>query len=178
MIPNIGILIIRQVYYSGSLLGEAFGDYFTLVTNGSGVYCMGAQEDNATLEAMLRAAVAKLVDFSRIILMRTASDYDREYPGEDVAYNLFYADQGGFEPSIQNIYLAGIQVVTGILNGWETTFAQGVNATNYIGDIFGTLGGQPDFGLAAFNNNPVKRSVQGRKRSPKLHSKAGERPSL
>lgn len=135
-----------DVYYSGTILSTAFGNFTTLVTNGSGVYCTTAQEDNATLEAMVRAAYDKLVDFSRIIVMRTASDMDRPWPGEAATTNLFWADQGGFEPAIQNIYLAGIKVVEGILDGWNSTFAAGVNATNYIGDIFGTLGGTPDFG--------------------------------
>jgi purine nucleoside permease len=40
-------------------------------TNGTGAYCMTAQEDSATLEVMVRAAIEGLVDFSRIILMRT-----------------------------------------------------------------------------------------------------------
>ncbi|KAK5123623.1 hypothetical protein LTR85_002661 [Meristemomyces frigidus] len=153
-----------DVYYSGDILSTAFGNYTTLVTNGSGVYCTTAQEDNATLEALLRAAGNKLVDFSRIIVMRTASDFDRPFPGEAATTNLFWADQGSFEPSVQNIYLAGIKVVEGILDGWNTTFAAGVNATNYIGDIFGTLGGTPDFGPYAYNNNPVstKRSVTKR----------------
>lgn len=135
-----------DVYYSGRLLGEAFGNYTSLVTNGSGVYCTTAQEDNATLEVLLRAAVEKLVDFSRVIVMRTASDFDRPYPGESATYNLFNTIQGAFEPAIQNIYLAGVKVVEGILGDWNSTFAQGVNATNYLGDIFGTLGGVPDFG--------------------------------
>ena len=135
-----------DVYYSGALLGEAFENTTTLYTNGSGVYCMTAQEDNASLEAMLRAASRGTIDFSRIIVMRTASDFDRPYLGESDIDNLFYADQGGFEPAIQNIYLAGTPVVKGILDGWSSQFEKGVEATNYIGDIFGTLGGTPDFG--------------------------------
>jgi len=123
-----------DVYFSGSILSTAFGNYSTLVTNGSAVYCATAQEDNATLEAMLRAAADKVVDFGRIIVMRTASDFDREYPGEAATTNLFWADQGGFEPAVQNIYLAGIKVVMGILDGWNTTFAAGVKASNYIGE--------------------------------------------
>lgn len=135
-----------DVYYSGTLLGEAFENTTKLFTNGSGVYCMTAQEDNATLEAMIRAAARKAIDFSRIIVMRTASDFDRPYYGESVEDNLFYADQGGFEPAIQNIYIAGNPVVKGILAGWGKTFEAGVKPKNYIGDIFGTLGGTPDFG--------------------------------
>ncbi|KAG9248779.1 purine nucleoside permease-domain-containing protein [Calycina marina] len=135
-----------DVYYSGTLLGEAFTNTTSLFTNGSGIYCMTAQEDNASLEAMIRASINGIMDFSRIIVMRTASDFDRPYPGVSDEFNLFYADQGGFEPAIENIYIAGTPVVKGILDGWESTFKAGINATNYIGDIFGSLGGEPDFG--------------------------------
>lgn len=123
-----------DVYYSGTLLSNAFSNYTTLMTNGSGTYCTTAQEDNATLEALLRAAANKLVDFSRIIIMRTASDFDRPYPGEAATTNLFWAEQGAFEPAVENLYLAGIEVVEGILGGWNGTFARGVNASNYIGE--------------------------------------------
>lgn len=135
-----------DVYFSGALLGEAFENTTTLFTNGSGVYCMTAQEDNATLEAMIRAAINGVVDFSRIILMRTASDFDRPYPGQSDLDNLFYAQPGGFTPAVANIYLAGTPVVKGILADWHGKFEVGIKPTNYIGDIFGTLGGEPDFG--------------------------------
>jgi purine nucleoside permease len=67
-----------DVYYSGRLLGEAFGNTTKLLTNGSGVYCSAAQEDNATLEVLVRAAAVGLVDYSRALVMRTASDFDRQ----------------------------------------------------------------------------------------------------
>lgn len=107
---------------------------------------MTAQEDNATLEVLLRAATHGLVDFSRIILMRAASDFDRPYPGLSPLDNLVYVADTGFEPAVDNIYVAGVLVVQGILDGWVGTYEGGVPATNYIGDIFGTLGGTPDFG--------------------------------
>ena len=153
-----------DVYYSGVLLGEAFENTTALFTNGSGVYCMTAQEDNATLEALLRAAINGLVDFSRIIIMRTASDFDRPYPGESDLDNLFYDDQGGFEPAIQNIYIAGLPIVKAVLSDWETgwNFSHGFKPGNYIGDIFGSLGGTPDFGPGSITGgNPVNLSTVG-----------------
>lgn len=123
-----------DVYYSGRLLGEAFDNYTSLVTNGTGVYCTTAQEDNAVLEALLRAAGSKIVDFARVIVMRTGSNFDRPSIGGSATTNLFYAEQGGFAPAVENIYRAGIKVIEGILDGWNSTFAQGVNATNYIGE--------------------------------------------
>lgn len=145
-----------DVYFSGTLMGEAFENTTTLLTNGSGIYCMTAQEDNATLEAMLRAALVKKVDFARIIIMRTASDFERPYAGESVEDNLLYVDQGAFLPAVQNIYNAGNLVVQGILSKWNATFEAGVKPTNYIGDVFGSLGGAPDFGPGSlFGNETV-----------------------
>jgi len=148
-----------DVYYSGDLLSQAFENTTRIWTNGSGVYCTTAQEDNATLEAILRASVAKLTDYSRVIVMRTSSDFDRPPPSISEIQNLLYVDQGGFVPAIENIYLAGIKVVEGILAGWDSTFAKGIPAPNYVGDIFDTLGGTPDFGLPADFITKRKRSL-------------------
>ena len=156
-----------DVYFTGALLSEAFENTTSLLTNGSGIYCSTEQEDTATLEALLRAAASKSVDFSRIIVMRTASDFDRPYASQSVLDNLVNGFQG-FEPSIQNIYLAGVKVVEGILGGWNTTFSKGVKATNYVGDVFGSLGGIPDFGPGSiFGNRPAgsgKRALKDRRR--------------
>ena len=72
---------------------------------------MTTQEDSAILEALLCATVAGLVDFTRIIVMRTASDMDRPYSGQAATTNLSWANQGDFEPALRNIYPAGIKVV-------------------------------------------------------------------
>lgn len=135
-----------DVFYSGTLLGEAFENTTSTFTNGTAQYCIAAQEDNASLEPLLRASIRKAVDFSRVIIMRTASDFDRPPPGMSGLANLFNAPAGCFIPAIENVYLAGNKVVQGILAGWDSKFAAGVKAQNYVGDIWGTLGGKPDFG--------------------------------
>ena len=154
-------------YFTGPLLADAFANTTSLFTNGSAIYCSTEQEDTATLEALLRGAASKSLDFSRVIVMRTASDFDRPYAGQSILDNLINGFQG-FEPSIQNIYLAGVKVVEGILGGWNTTFAKGVKATNYVGDVFGTLGGAPDFGPGSiFGGQPIplrKRGLRDRVR--------------
>jgi len=135
-----------DTFYSGALLGEAFENTTNLFTNGSAAYCMSSQEDNSVLESLIRAAVRNAVDFSRIILMRAASDFDRPPPSMSAFQNLF-VDPAGFIPAIENLYIAGNPVVKGILNGWGSTFKGGVKTSNYVGDILGTLGGTPGFGL-------------------------------
>ncbi|KAL3470005.1 purine nucleoside permease [Aspergillus californicus] len=148
-----------DVYFSGRLLGEAFSNTTSVLTSGQGLYCSTQQEDNASLEALLRGATASLVDFGRIIIMRTASDFDRPHSNQDAMDNLLYAEQGAFEPAVENLYRAGIEVVMGILGGWESGFKQGIEAQNYLGDILGTFGERADFVPA---QTVVKRGFGGR----------------
>ncbi|KIK70001.1 hypothetical protein GYMLUDRAFT_53124 [Collybiopsis luxurians FD-317 M1] len=132
-------------FWTGSILGIRFEHTTTLFTNQSGIYCTTQQEDNGTLGALLRGNLAGLVEFSRVIHMRTASDFDRPYLGQSAAANLF-SGLPGLDPALQNIRLAGVPIILGIVEGWDTIFEQGITPDNYIGDIFGSLGGKPDFG--------------------------------
>ncbi len=38
----------------------------------------------------------------------------------------FQASQGGFAPSIANIYIAGLPVVNDIVTNWDSTYAAGI----------------------------------------------------
>jgi hypothetical protein len=79
----------------------------------------------------------------------TGSDFDRPPPGVSAYDNLVVVNQNGFGIAIDNIYNAGIEIVKGVLTSWDCAFKDGIKATNYIGDIFGSLGGEPDFGLGS-----------------------------
>ncbi|KAI5362321.1 Putative purine nucleoside permease [Septoria linicola] len=131
-----------NTYWSGSVLGEAFSAYTKLLTNGSGEYCNSQQEDNATLEALLRGHLAGKLDFERIILLRTASDFDRAPPGETETEHLLEAEQEGFGIAIENIYRAGIEIVKDVVEQWNSTYAKGIAADNHVGDLFNSLGSE------------------------------------
>jgi len=167
--------LTSDVWFSGTLFSEAFGNYTTLITNGSGIYGYTAEEDNATLEALLRAALAGLVDFSRIIVMRSGSDFDRPPPGL-TAYDNLFTNVGAFLPSLANLYNVGSKIIAGVISEWDSTFDAGIPATNYIGDIFGSLGGKPDFGPGAIPEpSKRKRSLNAERlhrnmnRDPRFH---------
>ncbi|KAG6832674.1 hypothetical protein H0H87_000856 [Tephrocybe sp. NHM501043] len=125
-------------YWSGDLLSEAFENTTALLTNGTGVYCTSQQEDNAVLAALLRGHLWGAVQYTRAIVMRSASDFDRPYEGQSAAENLF-TPSPGYPVSLENTYRAGVKVVQGILDGWENTFKEGIPTTNRVGDIFGSL---------------------------------------
>ncbi|WAO93603.1 Hypothetical protein NCS54_01115400 [Fusarium falciforme] len=138
-----------DVYYSGSRLSEAFENTTSVWTNGTGVYCMSAQEDNALLEVLVRAAIEKLVDFERVIVLRSGSNFDRAPLNRSDLEHLTDSQQNGFSIAIDNIYNAGVKIVEGIVENWDCKFKGGVKADNYVGDIFGSLGGEPDFGFGS-----------------------------
>ncbi|KAF5013452.1 hypothetical protein FDECE_528 [Fusarium decemcellulare] len=138
-----------DVYYSGSRLSEAFENTTKVWTNGTGLYCMTAQEDNAMLEVLVRAAIEKLVDFERVMVLRTGSNFDRPPPDCTDLEHLTNAKQNGFSIAIDNIFNAGVEIVKGIIKDWDCKFKAGIKAENYVGDIFGSLGGEPDFGFGS-----------------------------
>ncbi|KAI0028392.1 purine nucleoside permease [Vararia minispora EC-137] len=133
-------------WWSGNVLAAEFERTTKLFTAGAGTYCTTQQEDNAVHGALVRGNVAGRVDFSRVISIRTGSDFDRPPPGMSASDNLFNGQSAGYEASIENIYRAGVKVVQGIVNEWNVTFAAGVPTNNYVGDMLGSLGGSPPYG--------------------------------
>ena len=81
--------------------------------------CTTQQEDNATLTALERGAEANLVDFNRIAILRTASNFDREAPGQSAADSL-RARSGGYLPSVTNAYRVCAKLAHAIVADWAT----------------------------------------------------------
>ena len=149
--------------FSGDLLAAAFEYTSTLFTNGSATYCTTQQEDSGVLAALVRGNVAGLVDFTRVMSMRTASDFDRPAPNQTAADNLFNGQDAGYSAAVKNIYLAGVRVVEDIVGNWNSTYKSGVKPSNYVGDIAGTLGVTPPFIPASAASAARKRSTRQRR---------------
>ncbi|KFA65863.1 hypothetical protein S40285_04658 [Stachybotrys chlorohalonatus IBT 40285] len=162
-----------DVYYSGKHLGDTFEETTRIWTNDSGVYCMTAQEDSASLEVLVRGAVQELVDFSRVIILRAGSNFDRGPPSGDDLEHLASADPRGLFIALENTYLAGIEIISGILSDWDCTYEKGIPHDNYIGDIFGSLGGHPDFGLGSLTDGEPVPPIESRTRGD--HLQLGDR---
>nr|WP_244109453.1 purine nucleoside permease [Burkholderia anthina] len=108
-----------DTWFSGTALGQRARDWTRLLTDGRGVYCTTQQEDNATFEVIKRAAAAGLADTQRVAVLRSGSDFDRPPEGvSDVSNLLDYQSQGGFVPSLDNLYLAGSPLVHTIVKDW------------------------------------------------------------
>lgn len=109
-----------DTWWSGTLLGQRARDWTQILTDNKGVYCTTQQEDNATYEALKRAASVHRVDLDRVAVLRAGSDFDRPYEGQTSADNLLnYAAQGGFTIAINNLFLAGNPLVQRIVTHWS-----------------------------------------------------------
>ncbi|KAJ6521200.1 purine nucleoside permease [Mycena vulgaris] len=130
--------LTSDTFWGGSLLGTAFENTMKTFTNGSGVYCTTQQEDNAILAALHRASLVQRADFARIVIMRSASNFDRPPDGRSALESL-RGPSPGFAPALSNLYVAGVKVVELILGEWEDTFERGVWPSNRVGDVFRAL---------------------------------------
>jgi purine nucleoside permease len=108
-----------DTWWHGALLEKRAQDWTKLLTDGNGTYCTTQQEDNSTYEALTRGATAGLLDIKRVAVLRTASNFDRPYPGQAAYDSLVTAISGGFVPSTQNLYNAGGPLVADIVAHWD-----------------------------------------------------------
>ncbi|KAM3416004.1 hypothetical protein BST61_g9492 [Cercospora zeina] len=142
----LGDTTASNTFFHGRLLAEAAARVAKVYTHDQAEYCMTAQEDTATLSALLRGALEKRVDLSRVILMRSGSNFDRPHADDVLPTIPFVLDHGGLEPALQNLYLVGHEIVKHILDEWSSTFEEGLLPGNYVGDLLGSLGGSPSYG--------------------------------
>ncbi|KAI0532594.1 purine nucleoside permease [Xylaria digitata] len=147
LLPRIveGDVLSSNTFWHGNLLCEAMDNTTKAYTDGKAQYVMTAQEDSAVLAALLRAALEDKVDFSRIILTRAGSNFDRGPRDNEPPQVPLTVDPRLRGDAVRNLYLAGSNIVYAILEGWAEKFDEGITAQNYVGDVFGSLGGIPDF---------------------------------
>jgi len=108
-----------DTWWGGDLIGERARIWTKQVTHGKGTYCTSQEEDNATFEALKRAADAGRLDIKRIAVLRAGSDFDRPYKGQSASESLFsFQSAGGFAPAIENVYRAGYPLISNIVDHW------------------------------------------------------------
>lgn len=107
-----------DTYWHGTRIAEAMEAHVTLMTDGEGDYCTTQMEDNATLTALRRAADAGRLDFERVALLRTSSNFDREAAGQTAAQSLG-AKSGGFPLATENAYRVGSRLTDAIVGNWD-----------------------------------------------------------
>jgi purine nucleoside permease len=109
-----------DIWWSGNGIGERARQWMKILTDGNGTYCTTQQEDNATYEALKRAASVQRVDLQRVAVLRTGADFDRPPKGQSSVDNLLNTNgQGGGDIALANLYRAGSPLVQSIVAQWS-----------------------------------------------------------
>lgn len=90
-------------YWAGHELSQTAQYITDLRTHGQARYCTAQQEDNATATALARHGY-----LNHYLSLRTASDFDEPFPGQDIPDLL--AHFPGYQVAVENEYLVGSTV--------------------------------------------------------------------
>jgi len=125
---TIGANLASSTYWHGRLLNRWANDWVAYCTDGKANYVTTAMEDSGTLRSFTNLGRAGKVDARRILVLRTASNYDMQWPGATAAESLNAAEgmsgeQPGaytaYLPSLEAAYLVGSRVVHELLSQWS-----------------------------------------------------------
>lgn len=106
-----------STYWHGKIMNQWANDWVKLWTKGQGNYVMTNMEDNGTVTALSRLSKAGKVDFRRVLVLRTASNYSMQAPGQAAAESVFAEYAGGL-PSLESAHKVGSAVLHELLRNW------------------------------------------------------------
>jgi purine nucleoside permease len=117
-----GDSISSSTFFMGAKLSEWANQWVKYFTDGKGNYVTTAMEDTGTLSSLQMLAKAGRVDWNRILVLRTASDFDQPPPGMTAAQNLA-RNSGrqyvGYLPALESAWRVGNTVVQEITTHWN-----------------------------------------------------------
>jgi purine nucleoside permease len=117
-----GDQLSSSTFWHGSKMNEWANAWTRYYTGGKGNYMVCAMEDTGTLQALTFLAQAGRVDFNRVLVLRTVSNYDREPPGTSVAESLKTMVSGNYSayfPALEAAQLVGDKVVRELIAHWD-----------------------------------------------------------
>lgn len=115
-----GDALSSSTYIHGVNLNQWANDWMKLHTDGEAEFVMTNMEDSGTLTALRRLSDAGYLDYDRIMVLRTASNFSMQPPGKAATWSATapYPDQG--RPALEAAYKVGSTVVHELLANWDT----------------------------------------------------------
>lgn len=112
-----------STFWHGALLDKWANDWVRYFTGGAGNFVTTAMEDSGTLYSLARLGKAGRVDPKRALVLRSASNFDMQWPGATAAESLHGEKLGpgysAYMPSLDTAQLVGSKVVHALLDGWD-----------------------------------------------------------
>jgi len=119
-----GDTLSSMTYWHGKLLNQWANEWVKYFSDGAGNYVTTAMEDTGTLRSLTLLDRAKRVDVKRVLVLRTASNFDMQAPGGDAAESLSGEKLGpgysAYLPSLEAAHAVGSVVVHELVKNWAT----------------------------------------------------------
>jgi purine nucleoside permease len=113
--------VSASTFWHGKLLDEWAAQWVPYFTGGKGVFATTAMEDSGVLQSLEFLSNAGRVDFNRVLVLRTISNFDQQPQGMSAADSLDMQRMAGFTaylPSLEAAYDVGHVVVNELLTHW------------------------------------------------------------
>jgi purine nucleoside permease len=117
-----GSELSSSTYWHGEKLDKWANAWVPYYTDGRGSFVTTAMEDTGTLQSLRFLANAGRIDYSRVMVLRTVSNFDQQRPGVSAADSLAeqrVAKYSGYLPSLESAYGVGHVVVDQIVKNWD-----------------------------------------------------------
>jgi purine nucleoside permease len=113
--------VSSSTYWHGKLSDAWAAEWVSYFTEGKGQLATTAMEDTGTLQSLRFLANAGRVDWNRILVLRTVSNFDQQPRGMTAAESLSHQRIGSYSaylPSLESAYTVGHIVVNELLTHW------------------------------------------------------------
>lgn len=113
--------LAAMTYWHGKRLNEWANDWVKYHTDGKGEYVTTAMEDTGTAQALTWLGRAGRVDLRRLICLRTASNFDMQWPAGTAHESLTrekLAAYSAYVPALDAAHRVGSKVVRALVAGW------------------------------------------------------------
>jgi purine nucleoside permease len=118
----LGDEVSSSTYWHGKLFDAWAAEWMRYFTEGKGTFATTAMEDTGTLQALRFLSNAGRVDWNRILVLRTVSNFDQQPRGMTAAESLAHQRIGSYSaylPSLESAYTVGHVVVRELLTNWS-----------------------------------------------------------
>ena len=117
----LGDEVSGSTYWHGKLSDAWATEWMSYFTEGKGQFATTAMEDTGTLLSLRFLANAGRVDWNRVLVLRTVSNFDQQPKGMSAAESLAHQRIGSYSaylPSLECAYTVGRAVVNELLTHW------------------------------------------------------------
>jgi purine nucleoside permease len=119
---QLGDEVSASTFWHGKLMDAWASQWMNYFTAGKGHFATSAMEDTGSLLALRGLAAEGKVDYGRVLVLRTVSNFDQQPRGMTAAESLArerFGTYSAFQPALESAYSVGHTVADEILSHWD-----------------------------------------------------------